>query len=259
MLVGVAQLAGNPGDIESNLDKIRRMAMLGAEQGCQLLLFPELADLGYDFQAITEHGPSSWPVVEPALAGMARESGIGLACGVCLADAEGLANALVVWGPNGRVLAQYRKTHLFSTTGADETQIFRPGNRLVSFDLDGIRFGLSICYDLRFPELFRALALRGCHALLMAAAWPAQRIEHWKILTTARAVENQCYFFGANQIGDQGTFPFGGHSLCADMMGQTAMADDRSETLLVADLDPERVEAVRSIIPVLRQRRPDLY
>lgn len=259
MKIGVAQISGNPGDINGNLETIRRLAKQGAEQGCRLVLFPEMADLGYDFSAVAERGHEAWAMVEPVLAAMAREYGLALVCGVCLTDQDGLANALVVWGADGQILTQYRKTHLFSATDADESRIFHPGHRLVSFDLDGIRFGLAICYDLRFPELFRALALRGCQALLMAAAWPERRIEHWKILATARAVENQCYFFGANRVGDLGVFPFGGQSLGIDPQGHTAMADARSEALLVAELDPERVAATRSAIPVLSHRRPDLY
>lgn len=259
MKIGVAQISGMPGDIKGNLDTIQRTAKRGAKQGCRLLLFPELSDIGYDFRAIAEHGPSSWGVVAPALSGMARDLGVCLACGVCQADQIGLANALVVWGPDGGILAEYRKTHLFSTPDTDETRVFYPGGRLVWFDLDGIRFGLSICYDLRFPELFRAQALQGCQALLMAAAWPAKRIEHWKILAAARAVENQCFFIGANRIGDQGAFPFGGQSLCVDPLGRAIMADDRSETLLVTDLDAACAESARAAIPSLLQRRPDLY
>ena len=259
MKIGVVQISGIPGDIAGNLDTIRRLAKRGTKQGCRLLLFPELSDIGYDFRAIAEHGSSSWGVVAPALAGMARSLGVCLACGVCLADQAGLANALVVWGTDGRVLAEYRKTHLFSTPDTNEARIFYPGDRLVSFDLDGTRFGLSICYDLRCPELFRTLTLQGCHALLMSAAWPMKRIKHWKILAMARAVENQCSFIGANRIGDQGAFPFGGQSLCVDPQGHTIMADERSETLLVTDLDMTGVQAIRAAIPSLHQRRPDLY
>lgn len=259
MKIGVAQLAGIPGNITGNLDTVRRLARQGADHGCRLVLFPEMADLGYDFDAMATHGPRSWTTVEPFLADTARECGLALACGVCLADPAGLANALVVWGPDGRILDRYRKTHLFRATESDESRIFLPGDRLVDFDLDGIRFGLSICYDLRFPELFRALTLRSCHALLMAAAWPTRRIAHWRTLAEARAVENQCYFFGANRVGNAGAFPFGGHSLCVDPWGQKVMADDRSESLITMDLEPDLLQAVRAAIPALDHRRPDLY
>lgn len=259
MKVGVAQILGIPGDIAGNLSKISGMAAQGARQKCRLILFPELVDLGYDFPAILAHGPTAWSVVEPALAAVARDLGVCLVCGVCQPGAAGLANALVAWDATGDIVASYHKSHLFRTAGVDESRIFHPGGQLAYFDLDGFRFGLSICYDLRFPELFRALTWRGCQALLMAAAWPATRIGHWTTLAAARAIENQAYFLGANQIGSLGAFPCGGSSLCCDPWGQSITADDHSETLLVAELNMSALASARSSIPALRQRRTDLY
>ena len=259
MKIAAVQMSGFPGDVQGNLQKIRTHVQAGAEAGCRLLLFPEISDLGYDMPAIARHGLDSWPQVREYLLGLAAEFDICLVCGVCLPGEAGLANALVAFGPQGTILREYRKIHLFQTRDANETRIFSPGGQIACFELDGIRFGLSICYDLRFPELYRVQALEGCQVLLLAAAWPKARIDVWKALCTARALENQCYLLGANRIGDQGAFPFGGHSLFIPPSGEAVMADPDREGLICGIVDPANIDQTRRNIPAFSHRRPDLY
>ncbi|NLW81124.1 MAG: hypothetical protein GXY42_05555 [Desulfovibrionales bacterium] len=259
MRIAAVQVSGIPGDVQGNLEKIRIHTQKGAAAGCRLLLFPELTDLGYDLRAVPRHGPATWKTSQGVLAGLAREFSLCLVCGVCLADGHNHANALVAWGPDGEILVIYRKTHLFRAGDIDETQVFRAGDAATCFELDGIRFGLSICYDLRFPELFRTLALGGCHVLLLAAAWPRARIHVWKPLCIARAVENQCYLVGANLVGDQGMYPCGGASLFVTPAGQTTEADPRQECLVHGSVCTEELREIRNAVPALAHRRPDLY
>ncbi len=259
MKVAAVQMATVPGDVQGNLDAIAAHARAGAEAGCRLLLFPEISDLGYDMAVIGRLGGSSWPLVRQRLLGLAEECGLCLVCGVCLPGDDGLFNALVAFGPRGTVLAEYRKVHLFKGGDADETRAFIPGRKLVTFDLDGVRFGLAVCYDLRFPELFRPLALSGCHAFLLASAWPRARIGVWQPLCVARAVENQCCLLGANRVGEQGAFPFGGRSLFVTPTGEVTVADERSEGLVPGHVDIQTVVAIRRTIPALNHRRPDVY
>ena len=259
MKVAAVQMSAVPGDVRGNLARIAAHVRAGAEAGCRLLLFPEIADLGYDMPAIAEHGPGSWPLVKDTLRELAATYAVCLVCGVCLPDGAGRSNALVVFGPDGSILARYRKIHLFAAGDADETGVFTPGSRIESFELDGLRFGLSICYDLRFPELFRVQALDGCHALLLASAWPRARLDIWDALCVARAVENQCYLLAANLVGDRGVFPFGGHSVFVTPAGRATRADDRSEGLTCGEIAPEEIAAARRAIPALSHRRPDLY
>ncbi len=257
MKIAAVQLSGFPGDVRANLDTVRRHARAGAEASCRLLLFPEITDLGYDMPAIAAAGRQWWPLVRDELAGLAREYQICLVCGVCLPGPEGLANALVAFGPGGDILASYRKIHLFEAGDADETVVFSPGADIVCFDF--VRFGLSVCYDLRFPELYRVQALSGCQALLLASAWPGIRIDIWQTLCTARAIENQCYLLGANRVGDQGTFPFGGRSLFVRPAGEVILADGVREGLTIGNIDPDEVAGIRRGIPALNHRRPGLY
>lgn len=259
MKIAAVQISGVPGDIEGNLLKIRTFAREGAENGCRLLLFPEITDLGYDMHAIARHGADSWPRVREHLRGLAAEYGLCLVCGVCQPGETGPANALVAFGPEGKILGEYHKIHLFKTRDVDETRVFTPGGKIVSFELDKVRFGLSVCYDLRFPELFRVLALEGCQVLLLASAWPKDRITVWDCLSVARAVENQCYLLGANRVGEQGSFPFGGHSLFVTPSGQVTVANDWQEGLTCGDIVPNDIVAVRRNVPALAHRRPDLY
>ena len=259
MKIAAVQLSGTPGDVRGNLDRIRAQVRAGAKASCRLLLFPEISDLGYDMGAIRQNGDDWWPRVHGELASLAREHEVCLVCGVCLPEAKGLFNALVAFGPQGDILACYRKIHLFTATDADEAKVFSPGSGIVCFDFEGVRFGLSLCYDLRFPELYRTQTLHGCQVLLVASAWPGRRIDIWQTLCRARALENQCYLLGANRVGELGAFPFGGRSLFVTPGGETTLAGDAEERLVCGHFDPQLLLATRRDIPALTHRRPDLY
>lgn len=259
MKIGVVQFDGLPGDVLGNLNLIRSFVQRGAKADCRLLLFPEAADIGYDPPLIPRYAASSWPVVQETMSGLAREYKIFLACGVCVPSPNGLANTLAVWNTQGELAVRYDKIHLFQGHDGGEQRIFLPGSRMAGFELDGIRFGLFICYDLRFPELFRAQALAGCHVFLVASAWPRSRAETWTTLCRARAIENQCFLLGANRVGEHGIFPFCGQSLFCEPTGQMELADARESTLLTARLDLAELDAARRNIPALTHRRTKLY
>lgn len=258
MRIAAVQLSCTPGDIRGNMQTLAAYARQGADQGCRLLLFPEISDIGYDLSHIARRGRTAWPEVRDTLLRLAQATGVILVCGVCIADTTGLANGLVAFGTDGRILATYRKSHLLQAPGADESRVFTAGNELVCLDVDGIRFGLSICYDLRFPELFRAQMQAGCSVLLLSSAWPKARRDIWRTLTAARAVENQCWLLGANQCGKQGAFPFGGHSVFVGPAGETTALGEE-EGLLTGDIIMEQQNAIRSAIPALTHIRTELY
>ena len=259
MKVAAVQISGLPGDLQGNLRHVESMARQGAAQGCRLLLFPELSDLGYDLQVAADQGREAWPEVRKRLTDLAEELNVCLVCGVCLPGEDGLFNALTAFGPAGDILCEYRKIHLLRTADTDERKAFVPGRKIVNFELDGMRFGLALCYDLRFPELFRAHALAGCHCLLLASAWPAARISAWEPMCISRAVENQCFLLGANRVGDKGAFPFGGRSLFVTPTGDADIAAEVQEAFVYGEVTPEEVVTARRIMPVLSHRRPDIY
>lgn len=259
MNVGALQLSGFAGDVSKNLELIRVHARRGAEAGCQLLLFPEISDLAYDLAAVRRHTASSWRLVRDELGRIAHDCGLCLVCGVCAVEDRVRYNSLAAWGPDGRLLTRYDKTHLLQAADADETLVFSPGSLIRTFTLDGFRVGLALCYDLRFPELFRTMALQGCDVLLLASAWPQSRINVFETLCQARAMENQFFLIGANRVGAHAVFFCGGRSVIAAPWGLLAQAADPQDSLITAELDQQALLAARKALPSLDHRRPDIY
>jgi predicted amidohydrolase len=168
-------------------------------------------------------------------------------------DGEDLYNTSVVFGPAGEVLATYRKIHLFGfDTG--EAVTLSAGDQVVTVETPLGTTGLATCYDLRFPEMFRALTDAGATAVLIPTGWPTPRISRWSLLAAARATENQVWLIGANSVGVSNRMPMGGHTLIADPWGEI-VADLTEPAVLTMDLDPDRPAQVRAEFPVLRDRR----
>lgn len=181
------------------------------------------------------------------------------------ADGERLSNTTVVFDRQGREIALYRKIHMFDVTTPDgasyrESAVFKPGEEVVIYEAEGIVFGCAICYDLRFPALFQALAARGAQAIVLPSAFTLQTgKDHWEVLCRARAIETQCYFLapaqvGAHQVKDETRLTYG-HSLICDPWGhKIAMASD-APGFVTARLEKSLVAKVRAAIPVAAQRR----
>jgi len=159
------------------------------------------------------------------------------------------------------VLAKYRKTHLVTAAPLDERVCLSPGNEFVSCKIDNFNVGLSICYDLRFPEMARTLVVeRGANVIVNSSAWPVVRAEHLRILALARAVENQSYFIIANRVGTDDGVTFCGSSVIVDPSGAVlAAAPADREEIIYGEISNEVVDLVRSRVAVFQHRRPDLY
>lgn len=168
-----------------------------------------------------------------------------------------ICNTAYVFDRAGNCIAQYDKTHLFSPMGED--LYFHKGDHLCHFLLDGVPCGLIICYDLRFPELTRPLALAGMDILFVVSQWPEPRIPHLTALCAARAIENQCYVANCNGCGTAEATVFGGNSAVYSPLGEPIARADTAEQILSTDCDLSVLDAVRTAIPVFRDRRPELY
>ncbi|NCB32118.1 MAG: carbon-nitrogen family hydrolase, partial [Clostridia bacterium] len=167
-------------------------------------------------------------------------------------------NTALVFDRQGVCLARYDKTHLFSPMG--EHEFFQPGNSLCTFRLDGVLCGLLICYDIRFPELARSLALQGMEVLFLPAQWPKQRVPHLSLLCEARAVENQMFVACCNSCGsDASGTHFGGHSCAIDPWGKVLARAGGDPCFLSADCDLSIVAGIRGSINVFQDRRPEVY
>lgn len=166
-------------------------------------------------------------------------------------------NTAYVFDRDGECVASYDKTHLFTPMGEDE--YYNRGDHLCNFTLDGIKCGIVICYDLRFPELIRKLALQGSDVLFIVSQWPKERVFHLRTLTAARAIENQMFVVCCNSCGTAENTVFGGNSAVIDPLGKTVALAGETEEILSAECDLQTLMQIRGSITVFRDRRTDLY
>ena len=268
MRVAAVQLTSTA-DFTANLESADRLTRAAASDGAQLVVLPEKwSALGRGEDLVAGAQPLDGPAIAWARA-TARELGIDLVAGSIserVADDERLRNTSVHVGPDGELQASYRKVHMFDVvvdgTVYHESEHEEPGEELVvSATADGVELGLSICYDVRFPELYRILAIRGARVFTVPAAFtvPTTR-DHWEILLRARAIEDQAFVVAANQIGEHAPgLRSGGRSMIVDPWGIVlAHAPDR-ECHIVAELDLEAQARIRRDLPALANRRPGAY
>jgi omega-amidase len=187
--------------------------------------------------------------------------GLGIVCGISDRDGESIYNAQMFVAASGEIVAKYRKTHLVTAAPLDERSCFSPGNEFVSCNIDKFNVGLTICYDLRFPEMCRALAVEhNVNVFVTSSAWPSVRMEHLQILARARALENQSYLILANRVGTDDGVTFCGSSAIIDPSGaMVAGASVDREELLDGEISSDVIDSVRSRIAVFAHRRPELY
>ncbi|HET9660807.1 MAG TPA: carbon-nitrogen hydrolase family protein [Thermomicrobiales bacterium] len=266
--VAVLQMSSGE-DKAKNVETALRLIDEAASTGAHLVVLPEIwtylgRDAGNRENAELVPGP-----VTDALAAKAKQHGIYVHGGSILEKRDGepkLFNTTVVFDPNGELVAQYSKIHMFDVVldgvaSYQESNTVQRGEEIVTFDLDGTTVGLAICYDLRFPELFRILALRGADVIVLPAAFTMTTgKDHWEVLIRARAIENQIYMVSCGQYGpdSSGKWCYG-RSLIADPWGTVlATAPDR-ECVLRATVDLDYLQKVRRQVPSVQNRQADLY
>jgi deaminated glutathione amidase len=256
-------------DVSANLASAERLTRAAAFDGARLIVLPEKwTAMGADADLRAAAQPLDGPAIERARE-LARELQIDLVAGSILERLEGqekFANTSVHIDPQGEVRAVYRKLHMFDVEVGGrayrESELEEAGDEIVcSQASDGTELGLSICYDLRFPELYRILAVRGARVIVVPAAFTlATTRDHWETLLRARAIENQAFVVAANQVGAHpGGHRSGGRSMIVDAWGLIlAQAPDR-EGYVTAELDLERQLEIRAQLPSLANRRPEAY
>jgi omega-amidase len=262
MKVAVAQISCSLGDPEANLSKVRDFSRLAKDEAdADLIVFPEMTDTGYSMQVIQKHADEWNSGFVLGLQEIANQLSIAIVSGVSERDGSSIYNSQVLVDAKGDIVAKYRKTHLYAVAPVEEQTCFVPGDTFASFALGDLRFGFSICYDLRFPEMYRKLATeQKVGAFLISSAWPFPRDEHWRVLIAARAIENQSYVIASNRVGKDDDLWFCGSSAIIDPRGVAiAGASADREELIHADLSEELVLSVRNRVESLVHRREDLY
>ncbi len=246
------------GDPQANLAKVSQMAADAAGSGADLILLPELWSTGYDLARAGEHASSFDEGIFADTADLARRNQIHIV-GSCLSRLaqDGIGNTAVWFGPGGEILGSYSKVHLFRLM--HEEQFLAPGDKLSLVSSPWGKAGLAICYDLRFPELFRKYALAGAKLILLPSEWPNPRMDHWRTLLRARAIENQCFLAACNRVGQSGSDHFFGRSAVIGPWGEMVEEGGEKEELLLAEIDLDIVDEIRAQIPVFEDRRTDIY
>jgi len=261
MKIAAAQMACALGDVDANVRKIRDFSTRAKEGGAELIVFPEMADTGYAMLVIQACARPWSEGAVPELQKIARDLSLAIISGVSERDGASIYNSQVFIDANGDILGSYRKTHLFTAAPIGEDKCFAPGDELRSFPFGGFRLGLSICYDLRFPEVYRTLAIEEeANVFIVSSAWPFPRVEHFRILAAARAIENQSYMIVSNRVGTDDGVTCCGSSAIIDPYGVAiASASTDREELILGGISQEAIGSVRNKMAVFIQRRPDLY
>lgn len=259
--ISLAQMAVIPGEPAANEAAARRLAAQAAAEGADLLLLPELWSSGYDLARAGEYAAPLGKGPFAVMADLARTHQLYVGGTALEANPAGRPfNSAVLYTPQGALAATYHKVHLWGPLG--EPEHMTAGRALPVFELPWGRVALAVCYDLRFPELWRSYADGGAILVLIPAAWPSRRIEHWRLLLRARAVENQFFVAGCNRAGggaDAGQDPFGGYSALSDPWGHVLAEGGPEPELLFAGLDLDEVARARRLVPFLEDRRPEVY
>ena len=261
LTISLAQMTVVPGSVRRNVEVMEGLVAEAARRGSQVVVLPEMWSTGYALE--------QWPdLASPLNAGtFAQVSTIAKQHKICITGSMpeqrgvGVHDSAAFFAPNGQVMGVYRKIHLFGPMGED--RYLKAGQAPLNLDLPWGKTGLAICYDLRFPEMFRRYGVEGARLVLMPSAWPKPRLDHWRTLVRARAIENQYFMVACNCLGEaetgEGTTVFGGHSLIVDPWGETVLEAGEAPGLYTVEIELDLVEQTRARIPVFQDRKPEYY
>ena len=221
-----------------------------------IILLPELWSSGYDYENFHRLAATT-PAILKELARIAGDRKAYIGGSLVESDRTNFYNTFFLLNPAGEQIAAYRKIHLFSLM--EEEKHFHPGSTPCLTEISDLPVGLMTCYDIRFPELSRCLALKGARLLLVCAQWPRPRTSHWNTLLRARAIENQLYIAACNRIGRGQENNYPGNSAVYDPWGETALQTPERQGAFTTTIDLKKIDQTRSTIACFKDRRPDSY
>lgn len=243
------------GDVNANLDYVRKALKRVSATGGQLAVLPEMWSSGFSYKNLNELAQSTATIVNELLA-LSQELKLVIVGSLPEPNGNKVFNTIYVTD-NGKLVGTYRKLHLFSLLGEDRA--FDSGDNFLIAETSIGKIGVMVCYDLRFPELARRLALEGAQIICISAQWPKPRQEHWRTLLRARAIENQLFVVSCNACGIIGKLDIFGMSMIIDAKGDILNDAGEKEGEITADIDISAMKEWRSQIPCFNDRRPDIY
>jgi predicted amidohydrolase len=250
------QFSIKPGDVDANLQKVETALCELADRNCRLVVLPEMWSCSFPYHVLPSMAQRTPGIVEK-LQSTARRCGLVIA-GSLPESADGtIFNTSYVIDTTGEIAGKYRKVHLFSLYG--EHLHFGKGEWAGVCSTTLGKIGVMICYDLRFPELARTMALQGAEIICVSAQWPVHRIEHWSLLLRARAVENQLYVIGCNGSGREEKITWGGSSAIISPLGTVLTQAGPNEQNILAVLHAREMQEFREMIPCFADRVPSAY
>ncbi|GAB4531325.1 MAG: carbon-nitrogen family hydrolase [Anaerolineales bacterium] len=255
--ISLAQMDVHLGAPDENLRQAARQAAEASRRGSHLLLLPELWGSGYALERASALAAPLDAGLFAEMSALARQHHLAIGGSLLEHTSAGVYNTFALYDADGKLLTAYRKIHRFGLM--EEDRYLQAGSTPVIAQTPWGKAGLAICYDLRFPELFRTYALADVPLVLLAAEWPIQRLEHWRTLLRARAIENQCFVAAVNRVGKSKGETFGGHSVVLTPWGESLLEGGTAPALLTVDLDLAEVAAARKRLPALQDRRPQAY
>lgn len=246
------------GDPEYNYRHALKLMERALTDKPDVIILPEMFNTAYAFDIIDSVGDREGRGLIESFTPFIENAKVNVVAG-SISDyrEDGLYNTAYVFDRTGDIICRYDKVHMFGLM--DEDRFLSPGKSLGYFEIDNVPAGIIICYDLRFPELTRSLALKGAKILFIPAEWPHPRLNHWRTLQIARAIENQMYVVSCNRVGEKGKDVFFGHSMVIDPWGEVVLEMGEGEEINTVDIDLGSVDDVRRRIPVFKDRRPEIY
>lgn len=246
------------GKPEKNFKAIEEYVKKAAGASADVVVFPEMWNTGYALNQLNHLADVNGNTTRELLARLANTFKVNIVGGsVSTKKEDGFYNTMYVIDRSGKIVAEYDKAHLFKLM--NEHLFMNEGQSKNIFEIDGTKCGGVICYDLRFPEWIRTHVLDGVKIMFIPAEWPKQRIDHWRLLIQARAIENQCYVVAVNRVGKDPNNEFNGHSMVVSPWGELLLCDRSVEGIFYVELDLSEVERVRKTMPIFQDRRTDLY
>lgn len=256
--IALAQIPVEHGKPEENYKKVAQYLSKAAQAKANVVVLPELWNTGYDLARLEEIADVEGQRTKEFLQAKAQEYKIDIVGGsVAIKENEQFYNTTYIVDKQGKLISEYRKVHLFRLM--DEDKYLAAGEQKNVFELSGVKSASFICYDIRFPEWLRTVAKEKLSVIYVVAQWPQTRIEQWKALLIARAIENQTYVVAVNRVGENPDNKFNGHSLIINPLGEVLSDSSDQETLTVYDLDTSEMEKFTQQIYVFEDRRPELY